>query len=106
MVQLLRFSEPTGNFNQNIIVSKFNQEFNTENMRRVTMERRDAGGMVQLLRSSEPTGEHLYEDKNDNRLISVEDVRNYLSHIIYILIFYFLNFLVFVRLQEGSNILD
>ena len=38
------------------------------------------------------------------RLISVEDVRNYLSHIIYILIFDFLNFLLFVRLQmlEGG----
>ena len=39
------------------------------------------------------------------RLISVKDVRNYLSHIIYILIFYFfLNFLLFVRLQmlEGG----
>ena len=34
------------------------------------------------------------------RLISVKDVRNYLSHIIYILIFDFcLNFLLFVRLQ-------
>ena len=39
------------------------------------------------------------------RLISVEDVRNYLSHIIYILIFdFFLDFLLFVRLQmfEGG----
>ena len=34
------------------------------------------------------------------RLISVEDVRNYLSHIMYILIFdLFLNFVLFVRLQ-------
>ena len=38
------------------------------------------------------------------RLISVEDVRNYLSHIIYILIFdFFLNFLLFVRLQTPTS---
>ena len=38
------------------------------------------------------------------RLISVEDVRNYLSHIIYILIFdFFLNFLSFVRLQTPTS---
>ena len=38
------------------------------------------------------------------RLISVEDVRNYLSHIIYILIFdFFLNFLLFVRLQIPTS---
>ena len=38
-----------------------------------------------------------------DRLISVEDVRNYLSHIIYILIFdFFLNFLLFVRLQTPT----
>ena len=38
------------------------------------------------------------------RLISVEDVRNYLSHIIYIFIFdFFLNFLLFVRLQTPTS---
>ena len=38
------------------------------------------------------------------RLISVEDIRNYLSHIIYILIFYFfLNFLLFDRLQTPTS---
>ena len=38
------------------------------------------------------------------RLISVEDVRNYLSHIIYILIFdFFLNFLLLVRLQTPTS---
>ena len=38
------------------------------------------------------------------RLISVEDVRNYLSHIIYILIFdFFLNFLSFVRLKTPTS---
>ena len=41
------------------------------------------------------------------RLISVEDVRNYLSHIIYILIFdFFLNFLLFVRLQIPTSSTD
>ena len=41
------------------------------------------------------------------RLISVEDVRNYLSHIIYIFIFYFfLNFLLFVRLQTPTSSTD
>ena len=68
MVQLLPSSEPTGNFNQNIIVSKFNQEFNTENMRRRTMDRRDAEGMVQLLPSSEPTGNF-----NQNIIVSKFD---------------------------------
>ena len=39
------------------------------------------------------------------RLISVEDVRNYLSDIIYLLIFYFfLNFLLFVRLQTPTSL--
>ena len=39
------------------------------------------------------------------RLISAEDVRNYLSHIIYILIFdFFLNFLSFVRLQHLQDV--
>ena len=38
------------------------------------------------------------------RLISVEDVMNYLSPIIYILIFdFFLNFLLFVRLQTPTS---
>ena len=38
------------------------------------------------------------------RLISVEDVRNDLSHIIYILIFdFFLKFLLFVRLQTSTS---
>ena len=37
-------------------------------------------------------------------MISVEDVRNYLSHIIYILIFdFFLNFLLFVRLPTPTS---
>ena len=41
------------------------------------------------------------------RLISVEDVRNYLSHIIYILIFdFFFNFLLFVRLQIPTSSTD
>ena len=41
------------------------------------------------------------------RLISVEDVRNYLNHIIYILFFdFFLNFLVFVRLQTPTSSTD
>ena len=40
------------------------------------------------------------------RLLSVEDVRNYLSHIIHILFFdFFLNFLLSVRLQT-PNLLD
>ena len=44
---------------------------------------------------------------NDGRLISVEDVRNYLSHIIFILIFdFFLNFLLFVRLQTPTSSTD
>ena len=39
------------------------------------------------------------------RLISVEDVRDYLSHIIYIyiLIFDFSNFLLFVRFQTTTS---
>ena len=38
------------------------------------------------------------------RLISAGDVRNYLSHIIYVLIFdFFLNFLLFVRLQTPTS---
>ena len=45
--------------------------------------------------------------RHENRLISVEDVRNYLSHIIYILIFdFFLNFLLFVRLQTPTSSTD
>ena len=39
-----------------------------------------------------------------HRLISVKDVRNYFSHIIYIFIFYFfVNFLLFVRLQTPTS---
>ena len=49
----------------------------------------------------------LWEDRPAIRLISVEDVRNYLSHIIYILIFDFLlNFLLFVRLQTPTSSTD
>ena len=40
----------------------------------------------------------------DCRLVSVEDVRNYFSHIIHILNFdFFLNFLLFVGLQTPTS---
>ena len=39
--------------------------------------------------------------------MSVEDIRNYFSHIIYILNFdFFLNFLLFVRLQTPTSLTD
>ena len=52
-------------------------------------------------------GDHIVPLNKHTRLISVEDVRNYLSHIIYILIFdFFLNFLLFVRLQTPTSSLE